>query len=348
MKPLLSATEMRNAIRKVLRSKNDDRTIAVGFVGADPLEWLPTPAGITLYCWPRAGGTHPDGIDALLAADVDVRFVDRLHTKIYFGRRTGVVMGSANLSHNALMDGGLIEAGMLLGPGNGEIEKFLLALERVAIGSGDPRYAGIIEKLRVDDMLFRQRNPQPRGKSTSRKSLRTFGKWLDMPHREQLQLGWWSENRIPPEDATAIYEEKHNGASSYANWRSGSDRTELKPGVATIDCKIRASRWGITFSPAPFWWYPEPPIVSADRQWSDAPYQWFAQVNVPPGRAVPFDLTEERFRKALDATVRDYGEAIYELRGPVEGEFMTLLARHYNVGAKKTRTRRKDRFERVE
>lgn len=328
MKLLLNANDIRNAIRKVLRDSSDDRIIAVGFVGAEPLEWLPSPEGIELYCWPRVGATHPDGIDKLLAANVNVHFVDRLHTKIYWGRNSGTVIGSANLSHSALDDDGLIEAGVLLSPGDRAIKQFLLSLKSNAIGKDDPRFLGMLEKLREADIDSRQRNPQHRGRSSRSLRKRTFAEWLNMPYRQQWQLGWWAENDTPPRDATAQYNENHPG-KLYSNWRSGDSKNELKPFVATIDCKVLSSRWGVALSPAPFWWYPERPLISSEKKWRNSPYQWYAQTNVPSGREVPFDIRDKRFLKALVSAVEAYGEKIYKLRGPVKDDFVSLLAHYY-------------------
>jgi hypothetical protein len=277
-----------------------------------------------------AGGTHPDGIDALLTAGVNVRFVDRLHTKIYSGRSKGVVIGSANLSQNALGDGGLIEAGMFLPPGNPGIDAFLASLRSRAIGIDDPRFPEVLHRLRIEDMLERQRNPQKKGDRMFSKRMLTFGEWLEMPCPEQWQLGLWSENVDPPKDAINVFKEMH-GAVSYTNWRSGSHVNELQPGTATIDCQLHGTKWGVNKSPAPFWWYPEKPIVSAQKNWAGAPYQWFARVNVPAGRSGPFDVKEARFRTALDAAVRDFGERTEGFRGSVKKRFLDALAKHYNA-----------------
>jgi hypothetical protein len=329
MKPLVSASALRNAIRKVLQNPKEDRIIAVGFVGANPLEWLPSPEGIELYCWPRAGATHPDGIDKLLAANVNVHFVDRLHTKIYWGRNTGTVIGSANLSHSALHDGGLIEAGVLLGPGDRAIRQFLLSLKGSAIGEDDSRFSKVLEKLREDDIQLRQRNPESRGPIVRTRRDRTFAEWMAMPHRQEWQLGHWATSGgKPPRDAVAQFKQSHPG-KSHANWRSGDSKNELKPFVPTIDCKTRASRWGIALSPAPFWWYPEPVVVSYEKSWSSNKYQWAAQIRVPSGRQVPFDIRDKRFLKALDKAVEVCGDKVDKFRGPVKDDFVELLAHHY-------------------
>ena len=329
MKPLLTSSDIRNAIRAVLADPDDHRIIAVGFVGAQPLEWLPSPKGIELYCWPRAGATQPGGIDKLLAAGVRVHFVDRLHTKIYWGHNTGAVIGSANLSHNALGDDGLIEAGMLLGPGDKAVKHFLLSLKANAIGMDDPRFAGILEKLRLADMDLRQRNPQSNGRGPHSRASRSFGEWLTMTGREQWQLGWWVEEDLPPLDTTAQHEESHGG-KSYSKWRSGTSKHDLKPFVATIEYKTCESHWGVAISyQAPLWWYPEQTRISTEKVWSDSRYQWYAKINVPSGRDVPFDIREKRFLKALDSAVEAYGNRMYKLRGPVKGRFLDLLTQHY-------------------
>ncbi len=50
MKILTSTKQIRDTIRHLLADESDNRIVAVAFVGADVLEFLPAPAGEQVYC----------------------------------------------------------------------------------------------------------------------------------------------------------------------------------------------------------------------------------------------------------------------------------------------------------
>ena len=66
MQVLIRPSEIRTAIREILRDPTDERVVAVAFVGSDALSFIQSsPRKMAIYCWPRAGGTNPDAIDEL-------------------------------------------------------------------------------------------------------------------------------------------------------------------------------------------------------------------------------------------------------------------------------------------
>src|SRR5579872_6181884 len=81
--------------------------------------------------WPQPGGTNPAAIEALVAAGAHVHFVDRLHTKIYWSRAHGSLIGSANLTANALGESRFREAVVRLPPGRFDIRPFIQSLKIV-------------------------------------------------------------------------------------------------------------------------------------------------------------------------------------------------------------------------
>lgn len=117
MKVLHAVNDIRNAVSEVLGDVASARYAIVAFVGRDPLRWITEPRGLQVYCWPRAGGTNPDGIDALVNAGATVHFKESLHSKVYHSDTRGTVLGSANLSDNALGTGRLTETVIYLPPG---------------------------------------------------------------------------------------------------------------------------------------------------------------------------------------------------------------------------------------
>lgn len=90
--------------------ETDERKVAiVGFVGGNAAEYIPRRDNLEIYCWPLPHATNPDGIVALNEKGANVYFKEKLHAKIYWAEGRGVIIGSANLSDNALGENGLLE-----------------------------------------------------------------------------------------------------------------------------------------------------------------------------------------------------------------------------------------------
>jgi len=94
--------DLRDRIAAILSPRSGRRVAVVAFVGADALRFAPEPEGLEVYCWPNKVATNPDGIRALLNGRAKVYFVDRLHMKAYWSAKGGCLIGSPNLSANAL------------------------------------------------------------------------------------------------------------------------------------------------------------------------------------------------------------------------------------------------------
>jgi len=106
MKLLTSSREIRDAIRDLMSDAQDDRKIAVAYVGADALKYLPNASGVIVYCWPQPGGTNPHGVEELLQAEATVHFVERLHAKVFWSRKNGTILGVPVHSMSALLRSG--------------------------------------------------------------------------------------------------------------------------------------------------------------------------------------------------------------------------------------------------
>ena len=107
---LFETSTIRKAIRDVLQKRQGTRYAIVAFVGKDALDFIAEPDGLTVYCWDNVTATHPDGVRKLRAKGATVYFVSRLHMKLFWSERGGAVIGSPNLTSNALGTGvGLLE-----------------------------------------------------------------------------------------------------------------------------------------------------------------------------------------------------------------------------------------------
>lgn len=94
--------DLRERIAAILSPQSGRRVAIVAFVGGDALGFAPEPSGLEVYCWPNRVATNPDGVRALLNHGAKVYFLDRLHMKAYWSERGGCLIGSPNLSANAL------------------------------------------------------------------------------------------------------------------------------------------------------------------------------------------------------------------------------------------------------
>ena len=86
MKLLTTADAIRSSIRRLFADHSKANVAVVAFIGRDALEYLPDNiAGTQIYCWPKAGGTHPDAIGERVAAGAIVRFVEGLPCQHTYG-----------------------------------------------------------------------------------------------------------------------------------------------------------------------------------------------------------------------------------------------------------------------
>lgn len=330
MNVLYRVEELREAVMDVLGDASSNRYAIVAFVGRHPLRWLRNPKGLQVFCWPRAGGTNPEGIDALVNAGVTVHFKESLHSKVYHSDSRGTVIGSANLSDNALGSGRLTETAVKLPPGAFSIDEQLTLLEG-AVRSGTRAFNGMLDTLRREHVAYYQRNPGQFAGSAAPEELLTFRQWAERDDhvRSPWQLGLWSGSDGPPQDAVDQFQRTAN--TPFSNWRAHHSESNIEVGVATLDCQYFADKRGRRKQGA-LWWFPEAAHLSGDPAWEERPHLWFAKVDVPAGVSVPFDCSEPRFLNALDRVIAKFPDEIDELEGPVSPEFVELLLAEYNDG----------------
>jgi hypothetical protein len=129
MKYLHNSHAIKHQLRKLF-SGNGTKWAVVGFVGYNALDHLPTGVSdLSVVCWPKAGGTNPDGVRRLTDNGIKVYFCKRLHHKVYWRENMGLIVGSANLSDNALGEGRLHEFGVYCADRSFDITSLLSELE---------------------------------------------------------------------------------------------------------------------------------------------------------------------------------------------------------------------------
>lgn len=128
MKYLYNSNQIKEQLN-IIFSASGTKWAIVGFVGYNALDHLPYGVSdLSVVCWPKAGGTNPDGVRRLIENGISVYFCDRLHQKIYWQEGAGLIVGSANLSENALGEGGLHEFGVYCDDESFDIKDILSTL----------------------------------------------------------------------------------------------------------------------------------------------------------------------------------------------------------------------------
>jgi len=174
---LYTAKSVRGAINTILCDPADERVVISAFVGDGAEDLLPSAEGIQLICSPTPGGTNPNALRILMSKGVAVRFVDRLHMKVYWSSSHGAVITSANLSLNALGIGGLKEIGVRLSSDQIDIRRIVESIRPRAVTDAE------LKKLDLAHRAFVARN----GRTGSSRTI-TFDEWYSSPHREQWKM----------------------------------------------------------------------------------------------------------------------------------------------------------------
>jgi hypothetical protein len=322
---LLTGDAIATAVHDVLNNAADERIVAVAFVGRNPLRWIAAPKGLQLYCWPRPGATHPDGIRALLQAGVQVYFVPHLHAKVYWSRQNGAVLGSANLSHSALGDDGLHEAAVRLAAGELDIDELLDQFREQAISCVDrTRFETALAELDVEHVAYLQRNSQAE-KVLRNRELSTFGQWVESPFRKRWQMDYWTyavdENPVDPADESAIW--------PYENSANKSTPDALRLAVPTLEIQLNRAGTKVAKDSEPLWWYPKKTYVTNTEAYKDIPHTWVCRKCVPEREVVPFDPEEPAFKRALTYALAVAGDQMDNIEGCVNPAFLQALVQGY-------------------
>jgi hypothetical protein len=267
------------------------------------------------------GGTNPHGIQDLLDSGCLVSFVDRLHAKVYWSLRRGALIGSANLSNNALGDSGLREYMIRLPAGTIDLREFVRTLRPL------DDFDAVLRQLHRDHNRFQQRFPTRKPSALRRKRMPTFAEWLRHgAAAAEWRLGWYEGDAVAPRDAVKALADE-TGSRSHVRFLGVKRRNELGDGIATLGVRVREERSGRLRLSAFDWWFPELFCKTTAASWKGYPYIWFARRLRFPGCRPPFEARQERFKLALTAALNEIGiEAI-----PVKPDagFLKILERCY-------------------
>jgi len=193
---LPNSTSVRRKVKTVFSTKRR-KVAVVAFVGQDAETYLGKYLRrAEIYCWPRAGGTNPHAIQDLRSKfGCKVYFADKLHMKVFWSRDRGCVIGSANLTNNALGENGLKEAGVFLA------DSSLVKIDQIikSIGARPVTDSTLLKLIDEHKSYYAKNRPQ-----LVRKRSRSFLDWYDSIPRESWKLGWFSEHAEFSRTATQI------------------------------------------------------------------------------------------------------------------------------------------------
>ncbi len=180
MKLLSTSLDIQRAVVRLMKP-GAERVVLVAFVGSGASAYIPKPKGVTIVCWPKGGGTNPRAVRELMERGARVFFADRLHMKLYWARGRGAVLGSANLTTNALGSGKLKELAVAVPDTSVSIRAILKSVDAQPVSE---------KRLKRLDREHRKMAGFVSGGNEPAIHYRT---WFDSPARPNWKLGWWDE-----------------------------------------------------------------------------------------------------------------------------------------------------------
>jgi hypothetical protein len=303
MEILVTSQQIRDKIRWVLGDAHDERIVLVAFVGHDAVKFLDNPKGIQLYCWLKPSGTNPNGLRGLLGKEVELFAVENLHMKLYWSRKRGAVLGSANLSENALQNGVQLELAAYFPPKIIDVRRLMKRFE--ATPTNDPE----IDEFEKKYNLYHLRNPNealPRSRYTSRTpNYLEWRKTRQKSRKAQFNLYWWSEEAAPPQDALQALRQ-NTGSEKHVDYIVSRSKNLYQRGAWVLSFREKRSQNGAIRPVSIEWFIPQEYAMTKKRGWHK--HIWFQTGKQLP--AVHFNLNDSIFRQALAKVLIDNGNDI--------------------------------------
>jgi hypothetical protein len=235
---LTQTKQIRSRIKDILAKSSGRRVAVVAFIGGDVHKFVPEPEGLEVYCWPNVVATNPDGIEWLINNHATVYFANNLHMKAYWSEKAGFLIGSCNLSSNALDDEqtGLIEIGVYSDKSTElNIRKLLRQLHLAG--------AKLVTQPLLDDFAMRchpssYRADGKRKHFGSHAPSNTFDEHLSAIIRPRLRVVLWGE--VGPSSAAEL-----DAAQDAVEEETGSRSALTHPIFDSIEVssKVSAKEW---------------------------------------------------------------------------------------------------------
>lgn len=325
---LYQTDDIRKKIQSVLAVKNNRRYAIVAFVGRDALDFVKNPVGLTVYCWPNVAATHPDGVEHLISRGATVYFVERLHVKLYWSENGGAVLGSCNLTQNALGGGGngLYELAYFVKDSSQiDIDTFLKTFRSKRKKVTDAVLKAYRKKYNAAAARRDEYVAQPRRKKDAA-PLPTFLEYLKHSKPRKWSVALWGEriNKSPSGvlDAVQDYEDLHGLSKSPERFIFGWIECGHKPQVGewVLECKVGNDYGRLN------WLFAH--VVAKPRKNSQI---WCATEVKMQHEDPPFDCKEKRFIDACHAFLKEL--SMEDTSFVMTDARLRRLAEHYRANA---------------
>jgi hypothetical protein len=309
MEIIFDTKRIRERIAEIMAPDAGRRVAIVAFVGGDVLRFIKCPKGVDVYCWPNTIATNPDGIRALMNGYARVFFVERLHMKAYWSEKRGYLVGSPNLSSNALDDGAI-------------------SLYEIAVSGEDSSTFKIDEVLKhlrrsdikrvtgdVLDEFETRYDPSRHGSGSSQKNRKptikppTFDSYLESTEKQAFRFVTWdSRSDFTKAEVNAARDlvEKKTGKPSIATSALIRDSVSVSP-------KAHAKEWVLTAKLKAndrlgkmSWIYPHAIVLPRKNAFLKRALELNA-LHVP---RIPFEADTDSFRARFQPYVSDRFESL--------------------------------------
>lgn len=319
MEILATSQQISDKIRWVLGDAHDERIALVAFVGYDAAKFLDNPKGIQLYCWLKVPGTNPNGLRSLLSKDVDLFAVKNLHMKLYWSRKRGAVLGSANLSANALENGVQLELAVYLPPKTIDVKRLMKRF--VAIRIDGP----MIDDFQKRYNLYPLHNQDDIVPFSS-----NFLDWCDLkPIETPFRLYWWWDEALPPNDVLKVLKQE-TGSDYNLGFINSMSKKDYEPGEWVLSFKESSYTNGNIRPLGLEWFVPQMYAQTQEKGWAEYSHIW---LQTHKTQSEPFDLQDSIFKKALTDVLIEHGnhvENVVMKNGTQPtGEFLRSLEKKY-------------------
>jgi len=293
---LYDSKQIRAKIHSLFSSEhaNRRRVIVVAYVGQDACDFISSPKGVEIYCWPLAGATNPNGIAALQAKGAKIHFASGLHSKVYWVKGVGGLITSANLSSNALARGIQREAGVFI-PSMDErtIDKF------VSQANASPVTEEALAKLWREHEQFWATHTPVRGTSASTGLLlRSYTEWFADVGFDKLpwKINYVDKDYYGLQKAAKDEAVKRKGSNNVFNFINGL-KGEYEANDWVLYCEeSKSGLRAVSFEWVRLDYYI---AVGNDRRKNGCPYQGVQLHPLSPEQSPPFSL-DKTFRDAFN------------------------------------------------
>ena len=278
-------------------AKDDRRVALVAYVGDGARAFLASPKDLRVICNPSAGGTSARVLRALIQAGAQVQLSRKLHSKVYWSKMRGCIIGSANASKSALGIGGLKETAVFLPPGMVGIDKLIdYAAPKDATKKA---LARLQRETRALPKKLILRPDSDSGKPGD------FSAWFNSPHpdSDSWKLGWWMVPSESAKSAKAIAKTEYGvpEPDTYINVARGTVKQHDWLLSFKVDGEqLKEMRWLFVHYVVP--------VSPLDKKVyeKDYPYQAVQVHALDKCPSPPFKITPA-FRTAFSRAVREWG-----------------------------------------